>query len=230
MSSNSLISIKNIKFTYPKASLPVLNINEFTVNAGERIFLFGPSGCGKTTLLEILAGVLIPQSGEVNICGTDLSKISAHQRDIFRAANIGYIFQSFNLIPYLTVEENITLPLYLSPMRRTRAPLTEQSHQLEMLCESLGILSLRHSPITELSVGQQQRVAAARSLIGHPPLILADEPTSSLDYDHREKFIQLLFELCEKFKTTVVFVSHDRTLMNLFDRSVSITDLNSSIG
>jgi putative ABC transport system ATP-binding protein len=227
MHSNPLIALKNIQFSYPKAAQSTLNINEFIVNVGERIFLFGPSGCGKTTLLEILAGVLIPQIGEVNICSTDLCKISAHERDVFRAANIGYIFQSFNLIPYLTVEENITLPLYLSPARRERTSQTEQQQQLEMICNSLGISNILHSPVTELSVGQQQRVAAARSLMGKPQLILADEPTSALDFDHREKFIKLLFELCERINTTIVFVSHDRTLMNLFDRSVSIMDISS---
>lgn len=208
----------------------VLDIKDFQMQNHEKVFLYGPSGCGKTTLLEILAGVLVPQQGQVIICDNDLMKMSSMQRDAFRANHIGYIFQSFNLIPYLNVEENITLPVYLSQQRQKKLG-AEFSHDLLKekvveLCTQLGIQDFIHKSVSELSVGQQQRVAAARALLGHPELILADEPTSALDFDHRERFIQLLFDVCQKAKTSVLFVSHDRTLQSLFDRSVSLLDIN----
>lgn len=222
----SLVEIKNLQFKYPTAANNTLDIADFSIQAGEKIFLYGPSGCGKTTFLETLAGVLIPQSGSVKIKDLHLEQATASQRDAFRAAHIGYIFQSFNLIPYLSVEENISLPLYLSPIRRKTVPTENQSAEIHFLCEQLGIQNLMNKPVTELSVGQQQRVAAARALLGRPDLILADEPTSSLDYDHREKFIKLLFSLCEKNKIAILFVSHDRTLQGLFDRALSLAEIN----
>lgn len=221
-----IISIQNIKFKYPNSNSLTLDIDEIDINHGERIFLYGPSGCGKTTLLEVLAGVITPQQGSVKIGKTDIVELSPSARDSFRAAQIGYIFQSFNLIPYLNVLENITLPLYLSPERRTKVPLKKEYEEAFYLCTELGIASLLDKSVAELSVGQQQRVAAARALLGHPDLILADEPTSSLDFDHREKFIKLLFTLCEKNKVTIIFVSHDRSLQGLFDRSISLIEKN----
>lgn len=222
------IRLENIKFKYAGASKYTLDIPEFTLSKNKKAFLFGPSGCGKTTLLETLAGVLVPESGTVSVCGSELQKMSASQRDQFRAAKIGYIFQSFNLIPYLTVFENITLPLNLSPERRKNIPISDQEHIVLSMCQQLGIADYLNKPVTELSVGQQQRVAAARALLGKPELILADEPTSSLDYDHREKFIRLLFEMCDQSRTSILFVSHDRTLEKLFDESISLAQINTA--
>lgn len=220
------IEIQNIKFKYPNSEKLVLDVKDFSLAEGERVFLYGPSGCGKTTLLEILAGVLVPEEGTLKICNTDTSLLDSSQRDRFRAAHIGYIFQSFNLIPYLNVLENITLPLYLSPERRKKVLLNKEKAEALFLCSELGIDSLINQSVNELSVGQQQRVAAARALLGQPELILADEPTSSLDYDHREKFIQLLFSLCKKSNISMLFVSHDRSLQGLFDRSLSLVEIN----
>lgn len=222
----SVIELKDIEFQYPSAPLKTLDIPLLQIHKGERVFLFGPSGSGKSTLLEILAGVLVPQKGQVNILGENLEKMSSHQRDQFRAGHLGYVFQSFNLIPYLSVEENITLPLALSSIRRERLKNTTVHHEVQHLATRLGIAAFLNRPVTQLSVGQQQRVAVARALLGNPELILADEPTSSLDHDHREKFIQLLFQVCEEKGTTVLFVSHDRTLEKLFSRSVSFHDIN----
>ena len=208
----SVIELQDIEFQYPGASAKTLAIPNLRIEKNERVFLFGPSGSGKSTLLEILAGVLIPQKGSVKILGESIEKLTSSQRDEFRAGHLGYVFQSFNLIPYLSVEENITLPLALSSIRRQRLKDQPTEKEVEHLCERLGILQLRNRPVTELSVGQQQRVAVARALLGRPEVILADEPTSSLDHDHREKFIQLLFQVCDEQKTTVIFVSHDRSL------------------
>ncbi|MBX2988987.1 MAG: ABC transporter ATP-binding protein [Bdellovibrionaceae bacterium] len=212
-----MIEVSHVEFTYPSGRAPVLRLPEFRVEKGERIFLFGPSGTGKTTFLEIMAGVLRPQKGSVRILGQDLGALSPAGRDRFRADHIGYIFQSFNLIPYLNVRENIELPLHFGSR--------PGKNQLDHLVKSLGIGDLLARPVTELSVGQQQRVAVARALIGSPELILADEPTSALDMDHRERFLKLLFDLAGESQTTVVFVSHDRSIQKLFTRAVSLADL-----
>ncbi len=222
----NIIDLKNIKFNYPNQACPTLDVPDFCIESGRKVFLYGPSGCGKTTLLEMLSGILLPQTGQVKINGTELTTLKPSERDFFRAANIGYIFQNFNLIPYLSVAENITLPLYLNSERRKNVSVQNEHHELLFLCEHLGLIDFLSRPVTELSVGQQQRVAAARAFLGRPKLILADEPTSALDFDHREKFIQLLFTLCEKQKASVLFVSHDKTLQNLFDQSLSLQDIN----
>jgi putative ABC transport system ATP-binding protein len=230
----NVIDLKDVGFSYPHATHATLHIQSFQIQRREKVFLYGPSGSGKTTLLEILAGVLAPQSGSVHLLGTDIAKLSSAGRDRFRADHIGYIFQSFNLIPYLSVEENIQLPLHLSRERRARVSAHHQSgkgekgekEEIHYLCTHLGIHQLLQRRVTDLSVGQQQRVAVARALLGSPGLILADEPTSSLDYDLREKFIQLLFEVCGKMDITVLFVSHDRSLEKLFSRSISFAQIN----
>jgi putative ABC transport system ATP-binding protein len=226
----SLIELSKVQFQYPKQSWKTLDIPLMKIEAKEKVFLFGPSGSGKTTLLEVLAGVLSPQSGEVKILGENLQIMSPAARDRFRAGHLGYIFQSFNLIPYLSVEENIQLPLSLSDLRRERLKGQSVSERISQLCDRLGIGDLQGRQVTELSVGQQQRVAVARALLGSPEIILADEPTSALDQDHREKFIRLLFEVCEAQGTTVLFVSHDRSLMSLFDRSLSLLEINQARG
>jgi putative ABC transport system ATP-binding protein len=220
------VSLSQLKFKYPNSDRGRLDIESFKVEQGERIFLYGPSGVGKTTFLEILAGVLNPDSGTISIAGTDWTKLSPSQKDSYRADQIGYIFQSFNLIPYLTVQENIALPLHLSKKRRDQVPPTHENEIIAALANRLGIFELLDHKTTELSVGQQQRVAAARAVIGHPQLILADEPTSALDYDHREKFLKLLFDVCREQSISLIFVSHDRSLQPLFDRVVALSELN----
>jgi putative ABC transport system ATP-binding protein len=219
------IRLTDVRFAYGKGP-EVLRIPTLEIGAKERVFLFGPSGSGKTTLLGILAGVLAGYTGTVEVLGRDVAKMSGSQRDAFRGSHLGYIFQLFNLIPYLSVMENITLPCRLSKERRARLKGESLEQAAQEAAERLGIGALLHKPVTNLSVGQQQRVAAARSLIGTPELIIADEPTSSLDYDHREKFLELLFESCEEAGSTLLFVSHDRSLMHLFHRQVSLPEIN----
>lgn len=225
----AVIDLQGVEFRYPEAKQKTLSISSLKIDKEERIFLYGPSGSGKSTLLEILAGVLLPQKGKVQILEKDLTQMTSAQRDQFRAGHLGYVFQNFNLIPYLSVEENIELPLALSSDRRQRLQGKSISEEIHHLCDKLGILELRARRVTELSVGQQQRVAVARALLGKPEIILADEPTSSLDHDHREKFIQLLFQVCTEQKTTVIFVSHDRTLEKLFSRVISFQEINQDV-
>ncbi|MDX2180031.1 MAG: ABC transporter ATP-binding protein [Bryobacteraceae bacterium] len=219
------VELSGLKFHY-RSGKTILDIPALSIDSGERVFVFGPSGSGKTTLLGILAGVLRAVSGGVRVLGRDLMAMSPAQRDAFRGSHIGYIFQLFNLIPYLNVVENIMLPCRLSAERRARLNGKSMDAAAREVAERLGIAGLLDERVTELSVGQQQRVAAARSLIGTPELVIADEPTSSLDHDHRERFIQLLFEATRAAGSTLIFVSHDRTLQPMFDRAIALDEVN----
>ena len=222
------IDLRRLRFRYGGGPW-VLDIPELTLERGTRAFLFGPSGSGKTTLLGVLAGVLEAEEGEVRVLGEDLASLSGAQRDAFRAENIGYVFQMFNLIPYLSVLDNIALPARMNAERRARLDGAGVRETAAQLADHLQIGDLLKKPVTELSVGQQQRVAACRALIGAPELIVADEPTSSLDFDRREAFLQLLFQECERAGATLVFVSHDRTLEGMFSRTISLPDVNKAV-
>ena len=216
--SPSSILLEGVSFAY-SAKLPlVIDVERFELAAGESCFLYGPSGCGKTTLLGLIAGVLQARQGRVSVLGEELGKMSGAKRDRWRGSNIGYIFQMFNLIPYLSVRDNILLPTRLHPSRKADG--------LERIAEALGIVELLDRGVLELSVGQQQRVAAARALIGAPPLVIADEPTSALDAAHRERFLQLLLEQCKAVGAALLFVSHDQSLAPLFEKRQSLPELN----
>lgn len=222
---DNAVEIEQLSFSY-RTSKVVLRVPALVIAKGERIFLHGPSGSGKTTLLGILAGVLRATEGRVTILGQDLARMSGPRRDALRGSHIGYIFQMFNLIPYLNVVENIILPCRISPERQRRLNGRSQQGEAKKLAERLGIGPIVNDNVVDLSVGQQQRVAAARALMGAPELIIADEPTSSLDEDHREGFLQLLFEQCREIGSTLIFVSHDRRMMPLFDRAISLSEIN----
>jgi putative ABC transport system ATP-binding protein len=222
------VRIERLSFSY-RSGPPVLDIESLSIPAGERVFLHGPSGSGKTTLLGILAGVLQAGKGSdarVEVLGQELTRLSGSQRDAFRAEHLGYIFQMFNLIPYLTVLDNIALPCRINAARRARLGGVPLERAASAMAERLGLGGFILKPVTELSVGQQQRVAAARSLLGSPGLIIADEPTSALDNDRREAFLSLLFDCCREAGSTLVFVSHDERLQSLFDRTLSLPEIN----
>ena len=221
-----LAECRDIHFAWSRDRPFALALDHLAINTGERLFVMGPSGSGKSTLLSLLTGIVIPQQGRVDILGKSLNRMTAAQRDHFRADHLGYIFQQFNLVPYLSVLENVTLPCHFSARRAERARRDAGSPEAEAkrLLEHLGLVEhdgLRQ-PVRELSVGQQQRVAAARALIGFPELIIADEPTSALDSDTRSTFINLLFQECEREQSTLVFVSHDHALAGMFDRTVKL--------
>jgi putative ABC transport system ATP-binding protein len=219
------VELSSLRFAY-RAGRDVLSIDHLRVDRGETVFLHGPSGSGKTTLLGILAGVLQASSGRVKVLGEDFTTMSSGARDAFRARHLGYVFQMFNLIPYLSVRENILLPIRLDAHRRAKLGSVSLATAARDIAGELDIVELLDSPISELSVGQQQRVAAARALIGAPEVIIADEPTSALDTDRREQFLQLLFASCRHAGATLIFVSHDHTLMPMFSRTVELADIN----
>lgn len=225
-SSGAVLEIQNLTHAY-QAGTPILNVEEFRVAKGEMLFLHGPSGSGKTTLLSLVTGVLPVQAGHVSVLGQPMSGVSAAQRDALRASRMGYIFQVFNLLPFMSVLENILLPLQMSRVKAARFADSEAAKNgARTLAERLGIAHLLNRRADELSVGQQQRVAAARALIGSPELIVADEPTSALDADLRESFVKVLFEQARIQNCGVLFVSHDKSLMPMFDRSVALAEIN----
>lgn len=213
-----------LRFAYP-AGPEVLDIPEMVVHSGERVFLHGPSGSGKTTLLGLIAGVLRPEPGSLEVLGEDVGTLSSPARDRLRASHIGYVFQMFNLIPYLNVRDNIALPVRINAERRARLAGPIDGAVAEAAAH-LGIESLLDEKVTRLSVGQQQRVAAARAILGSPELIIADEPTSALDADRRTAFLDLLFRSVQEAGSTLLFVSHDMGLADHFDRPLSLRDLN----
>ncbi|MBU0810535.1 MAG: ABC transporter ATP-binding protein [Gammaproteobacteria bacterium] len=224
----SLLELHQLGFAWP-GQAELLDIPSFTLAPNQSLFLKGPSGSGKTTLLGLIGGVQKAQRGTVQLLGTDLAALSAGARDRFRVDHTGYIFQQFNLLPFLSVAENVGLPCHFS---KTRAERARQRHgsvaqAAASLLQHLGLLkSLLERRAEALSIGQQQRVAAARALIGQPELVIADEPTSALDADSREAFLQLLFAECREAGSSLLFVSHDQSLAPLFDRSLSLADLN----
>ena len=225
---NALIDLTDLGFAWP-GQAELLDIPAFTLQQGESLFLKGPSGSGKTTLLGLLGGVQQPGRGQVRLLGQDLAALSAGARDRFRVDHTGYIFQQFNLLPFLSVRENVELPCRFSKSRAQRASQRHGSVDAaaKRLLEHLGLKTeLLERRADSLSIGQQQRVAAARALIGQPELVIADEPTSALDHDAREAFLQLLFAECREAGASLLFVSHDQSLAPLFDRSLSLLDLN----
>jgi putative ABC transport system ATP-binding protein len=223
------VEIHDLRFAWT-AEQPLLQIRRLAVGRTERLFLQGASGSGKSTLLAIIGGVLSAGAGSVKVLNQNLNELSGAGRDAFRADRIGFIFQMFNLLPYLTVLENVTMPCRFSARRRTAAENESGSIEAEArrLLSKLGLSDealIARTPM-ELSIGQQQRAAAARALIGRPDLIIADEPTSSLDADAREDFIDLLNQECAAAGTAVVFVSHDQSLGRRFDRTITLGDIN----
>lgn len=227
-----IIEIEDLRFSWSPKLAPILDIDHLEIYRGERVFIEGPSGSGKSTLLNLLAGVLVPQHGEIRVLDGALTALGSGERDRLRADHIGFIFQMFNLIPYLTIIENVTLPCRFSRKRLKKAIArggvltTEANRLLQVL--NLADPELLRRPVNELSVGQQQRVAAARALIGSPEIVIADEPTSSLDAAHREAFIELLFQECAQTGTTLIFVSHDSSLARSFDRRLALHRINNA--
>jgi len=224
----TLLSITDLVFAW-KNQEPLLKITDFKLLECEKIFLHGASGSGKTTLLSLISGTALPLSGSVHLLGHDLTKLSAAKRDNLRTQYTGYIFQQFNLLGFLSVIDNVTLPCYFSDLRKQNAIKNAGSvvKAAEQLLERLAIApTLWQCKAGELSIGQQQRIAAARALIGSPKLIIADEPTSALDFDNQKAFLQLLFEQCLSCNAGLLFVSHDQSLAQFFDKSVAISDIN----
>ncbi len=218
------INIRDMKFSHEETSGRLLiNIESWTVDRGERIFVHGPSGSGKSTLLNLVSGLLNCSTGEISVLGKRLDQLNNRQRDLFRANHLGYVFQRFNLVPYLSAIENIDLAKNFSNRER------RSSNNLKAgeLLNSLDLDSADwKKPVSRISTGQQQRVAIARALINTPEILIADEPTSSLDQENRENFMSLLMQLVESREMTLLFVSHDMSLTQYFTRVQALNDFS----
>lgn len=224
----AVIAIDEVTYRWPGQSENIIAINELRLRPGEHLFVRGASGSGKSTLLNLLAGINTPQTGTVKLLGTDLASLSASRRDQFRADHLGVIFQQFNLLPYLTTLENVILACAFSERKKARAvaadPTASMKGTARALLRDLNLPDELHDTrSSNLSVGQQQRVAVARALIGEPEILLADEPTSALDADNRDRFLSLLFQEVEACGCTLVFVSHDPELAKGFGRSIELS-------
>ena len=218
------VHINHLHFAWTADAPAHLDIPELRIPAGQTHFLKGPSGSGKSTLLSLLAGLMAPDQGSISVAGTALERLPRRKRDRFRADHLGVIFQQFNLVPYLSPLENILLPCRFSRRRRERAGPDLKASANELM-RALGLVPQKlPRDVRELSIGQQQRVASARALIGDPELILADEPTSALDAAHRDQFVALLLEQAQRHHSTVVFVSHDEALAERFEITRDIRD------
>jgi putative ABC transport system ATP-binding protein len=223
-----IVSVSQVRFAWPGRNTFSLAIDRFVLPARQRLLLVGPSGSGKSTFLGLLCGILTPQSGRIEILGTDIAAMSAAARDAYRAEHFGIIFQMFNLLPYGTVIDNVLLPLSFAPGRRRRVASRGSGEQeAARLLSRLGLAAdLVRGPLAaKLSVGQQQRVAAARALIGSPELIVADEPTSALDRDRQTAFLELLFSETSEAGATLIMVSHDESLAPRFDTVMRLDDI-----
>ena len=222
--NESIIKIDTVKFYWSKKSNFKIFVPNLEIKKGEKVLLLGESGSGKTTLLSLMCGFLNPLSGNISINGNTINQLSSKTRDEYRADNIGIIFQQFNLLPYANVVDNVLLPLYFSKVRSNNV-----SNKKEKVIELFKQLRLPDDIVqfraSSLSMGQQQRVAVARALIGNPSLIIADEPTSSLDADAQKIFLNLMFEQISENNSTLLMVSHDKSLSNQFDRLIDINEI-----
>jgi putative ABC transport system ATP-binding protein len=221
-----LLEIRDLHYAWPGAGGECLAIERLDIAAGRAVFLHGPSGCGKSTLLGLMAGVLVARRGHVSLLGQDWAQLHGGARDARRAEHVGVIFQQFNLLPYVSVLDNVLLPCRFSAARARRCaggPAAAAQALLQRVALPAALWSRRADA---LSVGQQQRVAAARALIGRPGLVIADEPTSALDAALRDDFMALLLGECRAGGSTLVFVSHDDRLAERFDERLSLPALN----
>ena len=222
-----ILRFTDVAFSWRGGDAFRLNIASFAVRQGESLLIMGPSGSGKSTLLSLACGIVSPERGGIAVAGTTISDLRGAALDRFRAEHFGIIFQMFNLLPYGSIVDNVLLPLIFARERRSRASHDgEPAQEARRLLERLGLdpaLHRRSAPT--LSVGQQQRVAVARALIGGPAIVIADEPTSALDRDHQQAFLDLLFEEAARAGATLVMVSHDATMAPRFERTVELNNL-----
>ena len=218
-----LVSLNHLRFHYPGSDQPVLDIPQWSVDAGETVFLHGASGSGKSTLLNLLSGILPPSSGSLRVLDTTLNTLSSRQRDAFRARHMGVVFQQFNLIPYLSVIDNIRLAPHFA-----HRPCRLEG--IQAMLSELDIEVPLRQRASNLSIGQQQRVAIARAMIHRPELLIVDEPTSSLDHRNRDRFMNLLMDQVAHQSSTLIFVSHDAELAGHFSRVENLEQLNCAGG
>jgi len=221
---DSIVKIESLRFQWSKNNNFKIFVPKLEVGRGKKVLFLGESGSGKTTLLSLICGFLEPLSGSISINDKIISDLTSTNKDEYRSDNIGIIFQQFNLLPYANVIDNIILPLYFSKQRSKK--VENKINAAMNLCDQLRLPeSILNQKASNLSVGQQQRVAVARALIGSPSIIVADEPTSSLDTEAQELFLDLMFDQISKNSSTLLMVSHDKSLTNYFDQVIDINEI-----
>lgn len=222
-STSPALALQAVRLRWPNRPDDTLNLPALQIARGETVFLRGPSGSGKSSLLGLAAGVLLATEGQVSLLGQDWRGLGPSARDRRRADHLGIVFQQFNLLPYLSVLDNVRLPLRFSRRRAQAAPARSAEALLEQVALPAALWGARAD---QLSVGQQQRVAAARALIGAPDMVIADEPTSALDEPLRDSFMDLLLGHCRSAGAALLFVSHDPRLAQRFDTVLDLPALN----
>ena len=223
--SSPLVKIKNLKYSYSDNSVFEMSIKSFVLEKGERLLIYGESGLGKSTFLNLISGSIESQDGDIEIMGKNISNISNISKDKIRGDHFGIVFQTFNLLPYISVEKNILMGLVFSQRKKDKIKNIHEEIKILMKNLSLDYEELRNRNSYELSIGQQQRVAVARALIGNPEIILADEPTSALDLKNQNIFLDLLFKSINKEEQGLVMVSHNKNLSKNFTQVKNISDI-----
>ena len=217
-----MLKLEHIKKTYAQPDgtrVPILDIDEFNIAAGEQVVLIGPSGCGKTTMLHTIAGITKPDSGKVFIDDIELTKFSEAARDRIRANKLGYVFQTFNLLPGFSAYENVLLGMRFAKGKVSAA-------RAKSLLERIGLGHRLNNKPHQLSVGEQQRVAIARALANRPALLLADEPTANVDPGNQKQIIDLIVDSCREENIALLMVTHSMKVAERFDRVVKLDELN----
>lgn len=241
-----MLKLNNLSMSYwdGTSNVDILKIKELTIDKGKQVVFTGTSGCGKTTLFNIISGLIVPQEGNVLVNGTDITQLGEADRDLFRAQNIGYVFQDFNLFPDLTVMQNVMLPISFSrrpsmdihhqsflgiklPNRFSRKySMAEMRKKAIQILKKVGMNDKALQKAKTLSGGEKQRVAIARSLVNNPKIILADEPTGNLDYKNGVKIIELLRSVALDVGSTLLVITHNTNQLELFDQVIRIEDIN----
>ncbi len=223
-----LLEVEAVRYRWPGEAGFALEVPRLSLDRGERLLLIGPSGSGKSTLLALVAGIVAPLEGQIRVLGEDIARLGASARDRFRAEHMGVVFQMFNLLPYGSAVDNVLLPLSFAPKRRARvgSHLAQETEARRLLARlGLDASAIGRRRAADLSVGQQQRVAAARAMIGRPELMIADEPTSALDTETRDQFLDLVSGELAESDAGLLMVSHDAALAPRFDRVVRLADI-----
>lgn len=215
-----MIEIRNLKFAYPNSGFR-LRVDGMSIAKGERVAIVGPSGSGKTTLLNLISGISVPESGEVHVGTTIVSKLDDRLRRNFRISRIGAVFQQFELVDYLSVRENILLPFMITSVLKLDRQVQQR---VDDLAQQTGLTDKLARRVQLLSQGEQQRVAICRALLPSPELIVADEPTGNLDPANKRKALDLLFEQCQTGNLTLIAVTHDHSILDGFDRTIDFAD------
>lgn len=221
-----MVEIENLAFGYPAGGFR-LRVPSLSLAEGERLAIVGPSGSGKTTLLNLIAGILTPDTGRIDVAGTDVTALSDAERRRFRASRIGFVFQDFALLDYLPARQNILYPYRIAPGLRLDVEARERA---ETLAKASGIGDKLERHPAALSQGEQQRVAICRALVTRPKLVLSDEATGNLDPESKARILDLLFERAEEAGAGVLAVTHDHELLPRFDRVLDFAEFREGGG